>query len=335
MHFDPSLNALWARAQIEQRLHRFFHAVDSRQWESAAAVGAEPVAMDWPNGGVGGTLSRAALAQSLAEALGPRTTHHQSGNWLIEVDGDTARAEALVAARRRAPTLRGDDAAAAFSRIEFRLTSAGGEWFIAAVTENRQWMEGNAGLFQPPADAPAPQAAQSALLPQEKPLSSDAERLKRLGDHDALRTLMTRFGRALDSKDWNAYRACFDTRVTVDFSATTGRPAREADSDLFVEFASLRQRHHAAFHQYSNFQAHVDGDRARVILYLAARHRAMDAEGDALNVFFGWYDNECVRTADGWKIAVLRHPLQWIEGNARIKDAPDPAAEALGRRLFG
>jgi hypothetical protein len=52
-----------------------------------------------------------------------------------------------------------------------------------------------------------------------------------------------------------------------------------------------------------------------------------------LNVFVGWYENDFTRSQDGWKITVLRTP-QWVEGNALIKDEPDPEVAEISRRLF-
>ena len=146
---------------------------------------------------------------------------------------------------------------------------------------------------------------------------------------------MMRFGRGLDQKDWPLYRSCFCTTLTLDFSRMTGEPAQVVDADLFVDFARLRQRSHLAFHQYANFQVSIDGDRASCVLSMVARHRvAQSGNGDPLNTFIGWYDNEFVRGADGWKISVLRTPLQWVEGNALIKDSLDPEVEEASRRLF-
>jgi hypothetical protein len=68
---------------------------------------------------------------------------------------------------------------------------------------------------------------------------------------------------------------------------------------------------------------------------MVARHRVNESgHGDPLNVFLGWYESEFVRDPDGWKISVLRTPVQRVEGNALIKDKPDPAVEEISRRLF-
>ena len=131
-----------------------------------------------------------------------------------------------------------------------------------------------------------------------RPISDGIEQqgLSALADRAAIYDVMMRFGRGLDRKDWQLYRSCFGKSLILDFSSTTGEPAREVDADLFVEFAEARQRSHTAFHQYSNFRVDIRGDRADSILYMVARHRVSESgHGDPLNVLVGWYENEFVR----------------------------------------
>lgn len=322
MHLDPSL--IVERQFVLERVHRLFWAIDARHWDMAAALCASGV--DWAG------LEQGQFPASLQKRLGGVVTHHQCTNPLIKLDDDRAEVSLLVVARHRRATLRGADTFVRMSTDRLTLQRRAEEWLVTALSRTVQMAEGNPGVLSAPGNPEPP--ASTAPLPPEPPARSDVERLARMADRQAIHDLMMRFGRGLDGKDWELYRSCFAGEVVVDFAHTTGLARRRVPADGFVAFARMRQRGHAAFHQYSNFQASVNGDRARCILYLAARHRAPDAGGDPLNVFIGWYDNEFVRTADGWRISALRHPLQWVEGNSAIKDAPDPEAEAIGRQLF-
>lgn len=339
MHLDPSLTRrAYDREAVIETAHRLFWAIDAKRWDGLAPLCAAEVGLDWPGlvGLTPGPVPVAAFAEAVVRRLGATTTLHQCTNPLVTVEGDRAEARFLVTARHRRPTMRGGDTATVFSDHSQELRREGDTgWKVTAIQHLPLSTEGNPGILQLENPAPPSPGRPRSLLPPEDSPRSDAERLRLLEDRAAIHDVMMRFGRGLDAKDWRLYRSCFADRVTIDFSETTGRPAREVDTDAFVEFASLRQRSHRAFHQYSNLQVRVRGDEARCLLYLVARHRVADTQGDPWNVFVGWYDNEFVRRPDGWKVKVLRHPLQWVEGNAMIKDAPDPAVVELARRLFG
>ena len=314
------------RQPVLEHVHRLFWAIDARQWDVAAAACAPDLKAEWAG------LESGPFAGAASAMLAGVATHHQCTNQVVSFDGEMATVDMMVVARHRRPTLRGSDTFVRLSTDSVRLRHGTYGWVVTGLARIGRMAEGNPGVLGD-GGSPEPPASTEKLAP-EPPVRTDAERLARLEDHQAVHDLMMRFGRGLDAKDWALYRSCLADEVLVDFAQTTGRMAQSVPADGFVEFVRMRQRAHGAFHQYSNFQASVDGDRARCILYMAARHRLADAHGDPLNVFVGWYDNEFVRTRDGWRISKLRHPLQWVEGNAAIKDAPDPEAEALGHQLF-
>ena len=325
MHLDPSM--MHDRHCVVEQVHRLFWGIDARDGETIAAACSPEVSSDW-EGCEAGSFPAAILAR-LAGVL----THHQCSNDIVSLAGNRATVELLVVARHRRATLRGADSFTRLSSDRITLRSHGGIWRVTALQREHRGAEGNPGVLV--GGGTAEPAAQTLPLPPEPPVTSVHEQLARLADHQEIHDLMMRFGRGLDSKDWALYRSCFADRVIVDFGQSTGHAARFVSADGFVAFARMRQRGHTAFHQYSNFQASVTGDHARCILYMMARHRVTGIDGDPLNIFVGWYDNEFIRTPQGWRISKLRHPLQWIEGNAAIKDAPDPEAEAIGRQLFG
>ena len=119
-------------------------------------------------------------------------------------------------------------------------------------------------------------------------------------DKAAIIEILNLYGFALDAHQWDLFDRIFAEDVIADFG-----PASATWSDL----ASFK-RGFAAFHQtLDNHQhtmmgqlVHVDGDRAYAFSYgnwLLVREAA---EGGSTWQGTGWYDDELVRTARGWRI---------------------------------
>ena len=329
------IDALWNRVRLIEAGIGFLGVLDARAFEDAGAFLAPKVAIsgfpfaDLPDG----MWERTHLTEALSKALAAVTSHHQCTNPIVGLRDGDADVAWMTAARYRRPTLRGGDGFATFGTLRIRFTAEGQRWPIAGLHQDVRASEGNPGILSAGATVLEPPPA-TPFAEGSPPPSDAAARLRWLEDRAEIHDLMMRFGRALDAKDWPLYRSCLADRLVLDFSQTTGQPPKEIDADLFTEFAGLRQRGHASFHQYSNFQCAIDGDRARIRLYLMARHMGGRTRGDALNVFVGWYDNVLERTTTGWRLVRLGHPLRWVEGNAEIKDAPDPEADRLAAQLF-
>jgi hypothetical protein len=94
-------------------------------------------------------------------------------------------------------------------------------------------------------------AERRALRAPAAARATDAtERLQRLRTAPRFHDLMMRLRARPRSQGLALYRSALrtpDARLLAD----TGRPPHEVDADEFVAFARLRQRLHAAFHQYS------------------------------------------------------------------------------------
>ncbi len=146
--------------------------------------------------------------------------------------------------------------------------------------------------------------------------------------------VMLNFGRALDLGDWSLYRRCFADRIQVDFERLTGHPEVIVDAALWTRFAEVILTPVRRHHQYSNFSATIDGDRAQATIYMVARHwRATDG-GAAEYVQNGWYDNSFQRFDGEWKITRLVHTYQWISGNGGLFDFSDPQLIEIMAKVF-
>lgn len=124
-------------------------------------------------------------------------------------------------------------------------------------------------------------------------MTSLEDRLRRIEDLEAIRTLDAVYCRLLDDGDWPALVELFTPDGTFDgLSVVTGR------AELLAFFGGLAGGGLTAFwHHVSNLEIEVDGDRAAV--------RSMLWQpcvvGGVPHVAAGRYDDRLVRTGDGWR----------------------------------
>lgn len=160
---------------------------------------------------------------------------------------------------------------------------------------------------------------------------TNEEKLLELWEDKQVSKVMLRFGRALDTGDWPAYRSCFTPVVNIDFKRLTGIEEVRVDADLWTRFAeqilSPVRRHHV----YTNWDISVDGDRAYALVYMTARHWKGTDLGVSDYTQYGWYDVWLERSGDGWLIHRIKHDFQWVEGNNALLDVHEPQlAETMG-----
>jgi ketosteroid isomerase-like protein len=114
---------------------------------------------------------------------------------------------------------------------------------------------------------------------------------------------------ACDNGDWQMLKSIFTEDAELDYS-TTGGPSGSRDEVVAWLEESLTQLpwiHHVV----SNFQIDIDGDRAnvRAMFHCSAQFHGVDD----LMVTGGYYDEEFVRMADGWKIQRLFEDNRWMK----------------------
>ena len=163
---------------------------------------------------------------------------------------------------------------------------------------------------------------------------TNEEKLLELWEDKQITKVILRFGRALDTGNWPAYRSCFTNPVNIDFKRLTGQDEVCIDADLWTRFAeqilSPVRRHHS----YSNFDITVDGDRAHAVVYMTARHWKATDLGTSDNTQYGWYDFWLRRDGDGWQIYRVKHDFQWVEGNNALLDPHEPELAATMQTIF-
>lgn len=133
-------------------------------------------------------------------------------------------------------------------------------------------------------------------------------------DRQQIAELCFRYAAALDAKDWEALRSCF-----------AADPAFVHPGGRLTGFAEILARTSAALtplectqHLIGNVLATVSGDTARCSCYFHAQHVRSGTPGGDLYVIAGRYDDELVRTTDGWRIAERVQTYLWRAGNRAV-----------------
>ena len=88
------------------------------------------------------------------------------------------------------------------------------------------------------------------------------EMVRELWDRQQISDVMLRFGRGLDTHDWDMYAATLTDPFEVDFFDLTGRPPAVTTPKVWAEFASACLEKLVVMHQYSNFHINLNGDEA-------------------------------------------------------------------------
>ncbi len=146
------------------------------------------------------------------------------------------------------------------------------------------------------------------------PLRSPPMDIQEISDRLEIEQLLARYPVAIDGKDWDLLDRVFTEDAHLDYSSTGG-PDGVGDYPTMKKWL---QDNLATFsmtqHLLGKSVVEVDGDKATCrTLY----HNPMgypvkpEGPGSELNIFVvgGWYDDTCVRTADGWRITrkILTH----------------------------
>lgn len=112
---------------------------------------------------------------------------------------------------------------------------------------------------------------------------------------------------ALDTGDWDALRSVFTADVTTDL----GAGGQSGVDEVIERVSTALSRFELTQHMAATHQIRIDGDTATCRCYLQAMH--VRPSGDKLNIG-ARYEDECVRTPDGWRIAKRAIIPMWTEG---------------------
>jgi 3-phenylpropionate/cinnamic acid dioxygenase small subunit len=117
-------------------------------------------------------------------------------------------------------------------------------------------------------------------------------------DRQDISDLLVRYATGIDRRDWPLFRTVFTDDCELDYGVIGSWKGVDAVAD-FMEKTHALAGH--TLHRLTNQVIEVDGDKAVARTYVDALIMVGD-EGAGVNGV-GFYDDEIVRTPDGWRIA--------------------------------
>jgi SnoaL-like domain len=141
-------------------------------------------------------------------------------------------------------------------------------------------------------------------------------RLAQLEDREEITDLLYRYSSAIDGRDWDLLRGCFVPDGTADYrefgAATEGIESVVAMCDRVLSGLD------ASHHLIGNPRITLEGDRATSTCYVQAQHFLASKMGANTLMAGGRYEDELVRTADGWRIVKRVMFTTWTTGNVGV-----------------
>ncbi len=108
------------------------------------------------------------------------------------------------------------------------------------------------------------------------------------------------YGFLLDGHQWDLFDRVFTEDVRAEFGpAGLVWPDLDALREHFIEFHRELDNHQ---HTMLGHVVHVEGDAAYAFSYGNWLLRRKAVQGDPVWLGTGWYDDELIRTAEGWRI---------------------------------
>lgn len=146
-----------------------------------------------------------------------------------------------------------------------------------------------------------------------------APALQELADRLEVADLLRRYATALDSRDWDLLASVFTDDGAADYGELGGVNTGAATIAAFCRSALAGLD--ASQHLITNEVVELDGDRGRARCYFQAQHVYRGAEGGDHYLVGGTYEDELVRTPEGWRIRRRTLLPTWFEGNAAVFEA--------------
>ena len=138
------------------------------------------------------------------------------------------------------------------------------------------------------------------------------------GDHEPITRRVYEYAYGIDTRDWALYRSIFADEITADFSSYNGREAATMPADEWVAgLTPLFTGLDATQHSLSNPLVDVTGPTARCRMYMQAAHFLHDWPEPEFTIG-GYYDDELVRSPDGWEITAVTLHVWWRRGDPAL-----------------
>jgi uncharacterized protein (TIGR02246 family) len=121
-------------------------------------------------------------------------------------------------------------------------------------------------------------------------------------DRQDISDLLVRYATGIDRRDWALFRTVFTDDCELDYGVIGVWTGVDAVTD-FMEQVHAMAGH--TMHRLSNQAITVDGDKAAARTYIDGLIMAGDNKSGVNAI--GFYDDDIVRTTDGWRIARRRY----------------------------
>ena len=116
--------------------------------------------------------------------------------------------------------------------------------------------------------------------------------------------VLVRYASGIDRRDWDLFKTCFTSDCDVEYEGAGAWTRVEAITQFMID-AHDGMGH--TLHRISNIAVSVDGDAAQARSYVDAVLMAPDGRSGINSL--GWYDDDLVRTTDGWRIRRRRYTM--------------------------
>ncbi len=140
--------------------------------------------------------------------------------------------------------------------------------------------------------------------------------MSEVSDHQQIINLAVDYCWALDRNEWHELDRIFLVDATANLGDRRCADLQAIKDTCAAALTSLDDSQHIV----STHQVAIDGDTATARCYLHAQHIVRDAHRGPHYVVAGRYEDQCVRTADGWRIAHRDLIVMWTEGNPAMLD---------------
>ena len=142
--------------------------------------------------------------------------------------------------------------------------------------------------------------------------------LQFLEDKHAIEQTYIRYCEAIDAKQFERLSEVFTADTNHDYTQALGPGVYVTSLAQLLEsmHANLGEGSNcgATQHNVNNFRIAVDGDTATAKVNYYAIHRGIGRFAGALYSMWGLYDDQLVRTVDGWRIAQRKYTTFTVEG---------------------
>lgn len=147
-------------------------------------------------------------------------------------------------------------------------------------------------------------------------------------DRASITDVVNAYAHGIDRRDWALYRSIFAEEVDIDFFTWAGIRTRYAAKDWVALVRATLAPFDSTQHTFTNLAIRLRGSEATCTVNMTARHNLMVDGRMESQTLGGYYTDQLVRGAQGWRIAGCALMITWEEGDRKLFER----ASALGAR---